>query len=107
MLPAALRRHSSNGSLNQFKQRLLHSLARHISRDRGIVRLARDLIDLVDVNDSNLGLLHIVIALLQQLLNDILNVFPDVAGFCEGRRICYGKRHVQLVCQSLCQECFS
>ena len=61
----------------------------------GLSRLARDLVDLVDVDDAGLRLLDVVVALLQQLLDDVLDVLADVAGFGQRRRIGDRERHVE------------
>ena len=52
MLAPALRRHRGDRALDQLEQRLLHALAGHVAGDRGVVALARDLVDLVDVDDA-------------------------------------------------------
>ena len=59
VLTPPLGRHVGHGALQQFQQRLLHPLARHIAGDRGVLALAGDLVDLIDVDDPPLGLLHI------------------------------------------------
>ena len=79
----------------ELQQRLLHAFARNVARDRGVIRLARDLVDLVDVDDAALRLLDVVVALLQQLLDDVLDVLADVARLGERRRIGHDERHVQ------------
>ena len=95
MLAAALRRHPSDRAFDQLEQRLLHALARHVAGDRRVVALARDLVDLVDVDDAALRLLDVVVALLQQLLDDVLDVFADVARFGERRGVGDHERHVE------------
>src|SRR5688572_26900089 len=87
VLAAALRRHAGDGAFDELQQRLLHALARHVARDRRVFALARDLVDLVDVHDALLRLLDVVVALLQELLDDVLDVLADVAGFGERRRV--------------------
>src|SRR5690606_12353821 len=84
MLAPALRRHAGHGALDQLEQRLLHAFAGHVAGDRRVLALARDLVDLVDVDDALLRLVDVVVALLQQLLDDVLDVLADVAGFGEG-----------------------
>ena len=42
---------------------------------------AGDLVDLVDVDDARLGLLDVVVGCLDELQQDVLDVFADVAGF--------------------------
>ena len=104
MLATALRRNRGNGTFDQFQQRLLYALARDITSDGGVVRLARDLVDLVDVDNAHLGLLDIVIALLQQFLNDVLDVFTHVTGFGQGGGIGNGKGYIQQTSQSFGQQ---
>src|SRR5712672_286701 len=50
------------------------ALAGHVAGDRGIVGLARYLVDLVDVDDAALGALDVVFGGLQQLENNVLDV---------------------------------
>jgi hypothetical protein len=104
MLAAALRGHRGNRALDELQECLLHALARHVARDRGVIRLTRDLVDLVDVDDAGLGLLHIVVALLQELLNDVFHVLADVARLGQGGGIGDGERHVQQSSQGLGQQ---
>src|SRR5258708_5637194 len=87
VLAPALGRHRSDRALDQLQERLLHALARHVAGDGGVVALPRDLVDLVDVDDAALRLLDVVVALLQQLLDDVLDVLADVARFRERRRV--------------------
>src|SRR2546430_10871615 len=55
----SLRRHGRDGPLENLQQRLLHALAGDVARDRRVIRLPRDLVDLVDVDDPGLGLLDV------------------------------------------------
>ena len=55
MLAAALRRNVADGAFENLQQRLLHAFAGNIARDRNVLRLAGDLVDLVDVNDAHAG----------------------------------------------------
>jgi septum formation inhibitor-activating ATPase MinD len=83
---------------------LLHALARHVARDGRVVALTRDLVDLIDVDDAGLRLLDVVVALLQQLLNDVLDIFADVARLGQRGRIRDGERHIQQTRQGLGQQ---
>ena len=104
MLAPALRRYRGDRALDELQQGLLHALARYVARDRGVVGLARDLVDLVDVDDAGLRLLDVVLALLQELLNDVLDVFTDVAGLGQRRRIGDRERHIQEPCKRLGEQ---
>ena len=104
MLAAALRRHGGNGAFHDLEQRLLHAFARHIASDGGIVGLARNLVDFVDIDDAALGAFDIVVGGLQQLENDVLDVFTDITGFGQGGGVGHGEGHVQDARQGLGQQ---
>src|SRR6185312_6467194 len=74
VLAPSLRRNRSDRAFHDLQQRLLHALARYVTRDRGIVGLARNLVDLVDIDDTALRALDIVVGGLQQLQDDVLDV---------------------------------
>ena len=95
VLAPALRRHRGHRALEDLEQRLLHALARHVARDRRVVGLARDLVDLVDVDDPGLGLLHVEVGGLDQLEEDVLDVLADVAGLGERRGVGDRERDVE------------
>ncbi len=104
VLAAALRRHVGDRALDHLQQRLLHALARHVAGDRRVVGLARDLVDLVDVDDAALRLLDIVVAVLQQLQDDVLDVLADVAGLGQRGGVGDRERHVQHARQRLGEQ---
>src|SRR3954469_14457396 len=104
MLATALRRYRGDGALDELEQSLLHALTRHIASDRRVVGFAGNLVDLIDVHDAGLRLLDIVVALLEQLLNDVLDVFTNVAGFGERRRVSDRERHIQETRERLGQQ---
>ena len=104
MLAAALRRHRGDRALQNLQQRLLDALARHVARDRRVVRLARDLVDLVDVDDPGLGLLDVEVRGLDQLQENVLDVLADVAGLGQRRRVGDRERDVQDPRQRLRQQ---
>src|SRR5208283_4747033 len=67
MFAPALRRNACDRAFHDLKQRLLHALARHVAGDRGIIGLAADLVDLVDVDNAALRPLDVIVRSLQQL----------------------------------------
>jgi hypothetical protein len=95
MFPATLRRNRRRRPFHQLEQRLLHAFARHVARDRGVLRLARDLVDLVDIDDPALRPLDVVVRRLKQLEDDILDILADVTRFGQRRRIGHRERHVE------------
>ena len=104
MLAPALGRHRGHGALDQFQQRLLHALPGHVPGDGGVVGLTGDLVNFVDIDDSDLGLVHVVIALLQQLLDDVLNILADVARLGEGSGVGDGEGNIKEPGQGLSQQ---
>ncbi len=101
MLAAALRRNRRDRALEDLEQGLLHALARHVARDRRVLGLAGDLVDLVDVDDAGLGALDVVVGGLDELQEDVLDIFTDVAGLGERRRIRHRERHVEALGEGL------
>src|SRR6185369_9593617 len=95
VLSPPLGRDAGRGALDDLEERLLHAFARDVARDRGVVPLARDLVDLVDVDDAALALLDVVVGVLEQREDDVLDVLADVAGFRETGRVRNGERHLQ------------
>ena len=87
VLAPALRRHARGRPLQDLQQRLLDALARHVARDRRVVGLAGDLVDLVDVDDPRLGLLDVVVGGLDELEEDVLDVLADVARLGQRRGV--------------------
>ena len=104
MLAAALRRHGGDRAFHDLEQRLLHALARHVAGDGGVVGLAADLVDFVDIDDAALRPLDIVVGGLQQLEDDVLDVLADIAGFGQGRGVGHGEGHVEDARQGLGQQ---
>ena len=70
-----------------FEQRLLHALAGNITRNRWIVRLAGNLIDLVDEYDPAFGSGGIVFRGLNETQKDVLHILTHIAGFRQGRGV--------------------
>ena len=104
VLAPALGRHVGHRALQHFQQGLLHTFAGHIPCDRGVLALAGDLVDFIDVDDPPLGLVHIHVGLLQQPQQDVFHVLTHVARFGEGGGIGHGEGHVQHFGQGLGQQ---
>src|SRR5690606_25923629 len=66
-----------------------------VARDRRVLRLACDLVDLVDVDDAALALGDVEVARLEQPNEDVLDVLTDVAGLGQRRRVRNRERHLQ------------
>ncbi len=72
-----------------------------VARDRRVLGLAGDLVDLVDVDDAGLGALRVEVGGLDELEEDVLDVFADVAGLGERGGVGDGERHVQALGEGL------
>src|SRR5271166_1679351 len=104
VLATTLRRNIGDGTLKDLEERLLDPLPADVASDRGVLVLFGDLVDFVDIDDALLSLLHVAVSGLQQLQNDVLNVFPHVAGFGEGGGVDDGEWHIQHAGKGLCKE---
>ena len=104
MLAAALGRHRGDGAFHDLEQRLLHALAGNVPGDRGIVGLAADLVDLVDIDDAALRALDVVVGRLQQLQDDVLDVLAHIAGFRQRGGVRHGEGHVEDAGERLRQQ---
>mmetsp|Transcript_11608 Transcript_11608/g.14993 ORF Transcript_11608/g.14993 Transcript_11608/m.14993 type:complete len:221 (-) Transcript_11608:345-1007(-) len=107
MLAPALRRHRGDGALHQLQKRLLHALARHVAGDRGVFRLAGDLVDLVDIDDAALRAFNIVVRRLEQLQDDVLHILTDIPCFGQSRCVGHCERHVQNARERLREQCLT
>ena len=70
----------------------------------GFSRLARDLVDLVDVDDAALALGDVEVAGLEQPDENVLDVFADVAGFGQRGRVGDRERNVEDARQRLREQ---
>ena len=91
----ALRRHRRVGAFEDLQERLLHALAGDVTGDRGVVRFATGLVDLVDVDDAGLGALDVEVGGLDELEEDVLHVVAHIAGLGEGGGVGDRERHIQ------------
>ena len=101
VLAAALRRHAGLRALHDLQQRLLHALARHVARDGQVLGLAGHLVDLVDVDDADLGARDIEVGRGHELEQDVLHILAHVARLGEGGGVGDGERHAQRAGQRL------
>src|SRR5947209_4223612 len=84
MLAPALRRNVCYSAFQNFQERLLHAFARHVARDRRVLVLAANLVNLVNVDDALLRALNVAVSGLQEFQDDVLNVFANVARLGQG-----------------------
>ncbi len=91
-------------AFHDLEQGLLHAFARHVAGDRGVVGLAADLVDFVDIDDAALRALDIVVGGLQQLEDDVLDVLADITGFGQRGGVGHGEGHVEDARQGLGEQ---
>ena len=106
MLAAALRRHVGHGPFEHFQERLLHAFARDVPRDGDVLARLADLVDLVDEDDAPLGRLDVKVGGVQELQEQVLDVFADVARLGERGRVADRKGDLQILGQGLGQQGF-
>ena len=104
MLAAALRRHVADSAFQDLQQCLLYALAAHIAGDGGVFALAGDLVDLINVDDADLCLLHIKICRLDQLEQNVFHVLTHITGLGKGGGIRNGEGYAQHLGQRLGQQ---
>src|SRR5262249_17257262 len=61
VLASALRGDVGDGAFQNLEQRLLHALTADVASDGGILILAPDLVDFVDIDDAGLGAAYIAV----------------------------------------------
>ena len=94
MLPAAFGRNRSHRAFNNFQQRLLDALSGNIPGNGRTVAFAGDFIDFVNIHNPAAGLFDIIVRNLQEVQDNILNVFADIAGFSKGGGISNRERDI-------------
>src|SRR5215467_966824 len=107
MLASTLRGNVRNRSFQNLQQSLMHAFTRNVASDGGVLILAADLIDFVDVNDAGLGAVDVAVCRLQQLEDNVLNVFADVASFSERGGVDNRKRNIEHAGQGLREKRFA
>src|SRR5688500_1426772 len=71
MLTSTLGRNIADSAFKDFQQGLLNAFAGDITRDGNVLSFARDLVDLVDVNDAALCAFYVVIGVLQEAQDNV------------------------------------
>ena len=107
MLAATLRWNRSNRTFDQFQQRLLHTFPGDITGNRRVVRLAGNFVDFINIDNTGLRLLDIVVTFLQQLLDNIFDILTHITGFGQGGRIGNRERYIQQPRQGFSQQGFT
>src|ERR1051325_1229622 len=80
MFPPTLWRNIAGAAFENLEQGLLNPLARHVAGNTNVIRLAPNFVDLVNVNDPDLGPLDIIVCVLEQPEDYVLDIFSYIAG---------------------------
>src|SRR5829696_2546034 len=104
VLASALRWYARDRALQYLQQRLLDALAGDVAGYGGVIALARDLVNLVVVDDPRLRLLYVEVGGLYKLEKDVLDVLADVAGLGQRRGVGDRKGDVEDLGEGLGQE---
>ena len=107
MLPAALRRNIHDAAFKKFKHGLLHSLTRNITGNGRIVALARDLVDLVDEDNTPFSLGNIIVGFLEKTRKNTLHILTHISGLRQDCRVHNRERHIEQLGYSLGHQCLS
>jgi hypothetical protein len=87
--------HARLGALENLEEGLLHALAGYVARDGEVLRLAGDLVDLVDVDDAKLGAGDVTVGRRDELEQDVLDVLAHVASLGESGGVRDGEGHLE------------
>ncbi len=82
-------------ALQNLQKGLLNPFSADIAGYGWILRFARDLIDLIDIDNAVLSAFDIVIRRLDQLQQDIFHILSHISGFGQARRIRDCKGYIQ------------
>ena len=107
MLASALRRHVRHGAFQDFQEGLLNAFAGDVAGDGDVLGLLGDLVDFIDVDDTALGFLDVVVRGLDEAEEDVLDVIADVAGLCKGSGIRNRKGDIKVAGEGLGEECLA
>ena len=95
VLASPLRGNGGNSTFQNLQQRLLHTLTRNIACNRGVLSLAGNLVDFIDIDNALFSPGNIKISSLEKLQQNVFNVFTDITCFSETGRIGDRERNVQ------------
>ena len=87
---------SCSGCLRpQLKEPLLYALSGNVAGNGRVVALTRDLVDLVDEDNTHLRLCLVVVCILKQSHEKALDIFSHISCLGQHRRIHDGEGHHQ------------
>ena len=107
MFSSTLWRNRCNRAFHDFQKCLLHTFTGYIPGNGSIFGFSCNFINLIDVDDSLLCPLDIIVSGLDNLKQNVFHVFSYITGFCQRSGICDRKGNIQHSCQILRQESFT
>ena len=107
MLASALWRNTGFCSLQDFQKCLLYAFTGNITGNGYIFCFFCDFINLIEINNTMLSTLNIIIRCLNDFEKNVFNIFSDISCFRQCRCICNCKRNIQNFSKRLCQICLT
>lgn len=107
MLASPLGRDVGDGSFEHLEQGLLHTFAGDVTGDRDVLACLPDLVDFVDEDDAPLSGFDIEVGSVEQLEEQVLDVFANVSGFGQRGGITDREGHLQVLGDGACQQCLT
>ena len=107
MFPAALRRHITHGTFQDFQESLLDAFSANVARNGWIFRFPGYFIDFININNTAFCPLNIKICCLNQAEQDVFYIFAHITSFCQRCSVRNGKRNVQQTRKCLRQQRFT
>ncbi len=104
MLAPPLRRDARLATLDDHEKSLLNALAGNIARDGKVFSLARDPVDLVDVDDADLRTRNIEISGGDELQKDVLDILTDITRLGKRRGVGDGERNLKRARKRLSEQ---
>src|SRR6202012_4601904 len=107
MLAAPLGRSLRARALDNLKPPLLHAFTGDIAGDGGILVLAADLVDFVDVDDAGLRACYAAVCSLPKLEDDVFYILAYISGFSQRGGVNDGERNIEHFCQGVGKQSFA
>jgi len=107
MFSAAVWRNIGDSAFHDLEKCLLYALTANVTSDRRIFGFSRYLVYLINVYNSMLCTLGIIICCLYEPEKDIFNILSYIACFCQGSGIGNCKRNIKYLGKCLSKQRFS
>ena len=107
MLTATCWWNTCHRTFKNLQKCLLNTLARDITSNRKVLGLASNLVNLIDVDNAYLSALNIAVSSSNELKQDILDIFTNVASLSKSCCVSNSKRNLKKTSKRLSKQCFT